>query len=269
MSSSTARGIHLGDAEAVTDHRVGGRAAPLAEDAEPPRLAHDVVHGEEIGFVAELGDERELVVDLVRACVPGCPRGQRSARAGLGQAAQVRGRRLAGRHQLARIFVAQLVEREIRERGDLHGLGQQLRWIEPREPLAFAQVPLAVGEQPLAGLGQRDAVANRRQRILQLRGVRARACARRRRRVSGSPCCAPSARHARRRSRSRPSRSSSTAIQARPREVRASHAPCPAASASASGGSHSASVPARARRQPQRGVAPAARNSSTSARASE
>ena len=79
----------------------------------------------------------------------------------------MRGRRFARRHQLARIFVTQLVEREIRERGDLHGFGQQLGWIEPREPLALAQVPLAIREQPLARLGQRDAVTHGRERILQ------------------------------------------------------------------------------------------------------
>jgi hypothetical protein len=54
--------------------------------------------------------------------------------------------RFSLRHQLARIFVAQFVEREIRERGDLHGLGQQLGWIEFREAFAFAQVALGVRE---------------------------------------------------------------------------------------------------------------------------
>ena len=162
-----ARGVHLGDTQAVTHHRVRGRAASLAEDAEAPRLAHDVVHREEIGLVPEIGDERELVVDPVRACFPGHRAGQRLCAPGLRELAQVRGRGLARRHQLARIFVAQLVERKIRQRGDLHGFRQQRGWIEPGEPLALAQVPLAIGEQPLAGLGQRHPVTHRRERILQ------------------------------------------------------------------------------------------------------
>ena len=79
----------------------------------------------------------------------------------------MRGRRFAGGHQLARIFVAQLIEREVRERGDLHGFGQQLGWIEPGKPRALAQVALAIGMQPRTRLGDRDAVAHRGQRVLQ------------------------------------------------------------------------------------------------------
>ena len=161
-----ARGIHLGDAQAVTHHGVRGRAAPLAEDVEAPRLAHDVVHREEVGLVVEIGDQRQLVVDLrahgFRHALRPAP-----ARTRLGELAQVRGRGFACRHQLARIFVTQLVEREVRERRDLHGFGEQFGRIELREPLALAQVAFAVREQPLARLRQRDAVAHGGQRILQ------------------------------------------------------------------------------------------------------
>ena len=62
--------VDRGDAEAVADRGVGRRAAPLAEDAARPGEAHDVVDGEEIGRVVELGDQGELVLeqalDLVR-----------------------------------------------------------------------------------------------------------------------------------------------------------------------------------------------------------
>ena len=161
-----ARRIHLGDAERITHHRVGGRTPALAEDVEAARLAHDVVHREEVGLVGELVDERELVVDLRahlrrNACRPAL------ARAGFRELAQMRSRRFTGRHQLTRIFVAQLIEREVRERGDLHGFREQLGWIEPREPRALAQVPFAIGMQPCARLGHRDAVTNRGERILQ------------------------------------------------------------------------------------------------------
>ena len=59
--------IDVGDAEAVADGGVGGRAAPLAEDAVAARVMHDVVHGEEIGRVVELGDQRELLAAACRA----------------------------------------------------------------------------------------------------------------------------------------------------------------------------------------------------------
>ena len=55
------RRVDGGDPQAVADGGVGGGAPPLAEDALAPGEAHDVVHGEEVGRVAELGDEREFV----------------------------------------------------------------------------------------------------------------------------------------------------------------------------------------------------------------
>ncbi len=88
-------------------------------------------------------------------------------RAGLGELAKMRGGRFAGGHQLVRILVAQLVQREMRQRGDLHRLGQQLRWIEPRQAPAFAQVAFAVGVEALTGLGHGDAMPHGRERILE------------------------------------------------------------------------------------------------------
>ena len=52
------------DAEAVADHRVGGRAAPLAEDALAAAEADDLPHGEEVAAVVQLVDEIELLGDL-------------------------------------------------------------------------------------------------------------------------------------------------------------------------------------------------------------
>ena len=51
-----------GDAEAVADHRVGGRAPALAEDAAGAGELDDVVDGEEVGFVPEFADQGELVL---------------------------------------------------------------------------------------------------------------------------------------------------------------------------------------------------------------
>jgi hypothetical protein len=62
-----------------------------------PRERDDVVDGEKIGLVAEFRDQRELVLDqlanLGRSLVAIAPR-----EAGLGELAQMRGRRLARRH---------------------------------------------------------------------------------------------------------------------------------------------------------------------------
>ena len=54
-----------GDAEHEADSGIGGRAAPLAEDAHAAGLADDGVDGQEIGRIAELGDERQFVTDLL------------------------------------------------------------------------------------------------------------------------------------------------------------------------------------------------------------
>src|SRR5207248_9849416 len=55
--------VDRGDAEAVADHRIGRRAAPLAQDAAAPRERDDVVHGQEIAGVVEPLDQRQLVLD--------------------------------------------------------------------------------------------------------------------------------------------------------------------------------------------------------------
>jgi len=60
-----ARRVDLGDAQAVAHGRVGGRAAALAEDAAVAGEFHDVVDGQEVGFVAHLGDQLELFFDLL------------------------------------------------------------------------------------------------------------------------------------------------------------------------------------------------------------
>ena len=56
--------IYRGDAEAIAHGAVGCRAAALAEDFLflPPREGHDIVDGEEIPRIVELGDELKLIV---------------------------------------------------------------------------------------------------------------------------------------------------------------------------------------------------------------
>ena len=64
------RRVDGGDVQRVADGRVGGAAAPLAEDRLAARIEHDVVDGQEVGGVAQLADQRELapdqLVDLLR-----------------------------------------------------------------------------------------------------------------------------------------------------------------------------------------------------------
>ncbi len=70
---------HLGDEQAVAHHRVGRRAAALAQDVARAREAHDVVHGEEVVLVVQLLDQRQLRVDALLYFSAGTPRGQRTA----------------------------------------------------------------------------------------------------------------------------------------------------------------------------------------------
>ena len=54
-------GIDIGDAEHEADDGIGGRAAPLAENAFVVGKPHDVVDRQEIARIVELLDERELL----------------------------------------------------------------------------------------------------------------------------------------------------------------------------------------------------------------
>src|SRR5215211_3055572 len=58
-----ALGIDLGDAEAIADHRIGGGAAALAQDTLRAREPYDVVHGQEVRCIVELGRDGELVIE--------------------------------------------------------------------------------------------------------------------------------------------------------------------------------------------------------------
>ena len=111
-------GRDRGDAEAVADDRIGRRAAALAEDAARAGEVDDVVDGEEVGRVAELADQRELVFEnAARPC-----RGRRRGSASFSPSWARRRRRWAAalsRRDLGGVFVAQLVEREGAAGGDL------------------------------------------------------------------------------------------------------------------------------------------------------
>ena len=116
-------GVDLGDAERVAHDRVRCRAASLAQDVFRARIAHQVLDGEEERLVTELGDERELVLHHLAHLGLDAAR-KATAQALLGQLCEPARRRVLGRHQLRRILVAQLVERELAALGDAPGLFQ-------------------------------------------------------------------------------------------------------------------------------------------------
>jgi hypothetical protein len=151
------------------------------------------VDGEEIRFVLQFGDQRELVLDQLADVEGDRPRdsgtdhvfhyasaqshGQFRRKRGLSpisprqsrfdQRAQMRCRRLSLRHDLLRVLVTQLVEGERAALRDRDGLGKQLGRIDRRQPRARTQMPLAVRMKRVAAFGERLFHADRRDRVLQ------------------------------------------------------------------------------------------------------
>jgi hypothetical protein len=124
------------------------------------------VHGEEVGLVAEIGDQRELVLDLIPELRADAI-GPASADTLLGQRAQIPARGHARRHELLGILVAELFEGEVATRGDVDALLEELPGIEPGEALAAAETPFTVGIQIQARVRDGAAEADGAQGILQ------------------------------------------------------------------------------------------------------
>ena len=161
-----ARGIHRGDLQAVTDHRIGRRAAALAQDPLAAREVHDVVHRQEERFIREFRDQRELMLDGGAHCRRHAV-GPALAGTRFGQRPQVARRRGARRHDLLRVLIAQLLEREAAARGDLQRRGQQRRGIQLAEPGERPQATLAVRVQREPGLADSRVQADRGQQVLE------------------------------------------------------------------------------------------------------
>ncbi len=126
----------------------------------------DVVHGQEVAFVLELDDHRQLVFHL-RAHLVADALGPAPAHTLLGQFTQPAARRLPCRHQFARVFVAQLAQIKLAAPGYGLRLLEQ-RWrIQLGQRRQGSQVALPVGEQPMAGLGHAGVMADGREGILQ------------------------------------------------------------------------------------------------------
>ena len=106
--------VDFGDAETIADDAVCCRAAPLAEDRllQVARERHHVVDGQKIARVFELGDERELLDEVVSHLLRhalGIPvSGIAPLRAFPCQIFQMLLRRLARRHRLVGILILEI-----------------------------------------------------------------------------------------------------------------------------------------------------------------
>ena len=158
--------IHFGDAQAVTNRRIGRGAAPLAEDALGTSEPDDVVHGQEIGLVIQIRDELELVLDELddmgrHALRPAPPH------ALFGEIAQVARGRFSGRDQLVWILIAQFVQGEIHTFGYRQGFSQQIPGIEAGQFIDGPQKTLTIGIESKPGLLQWRLQPDSRDGILQ------------------------------------------------------------------------------------------------------
>ena len=169
-SRSISVGIDGGDAEAVADGGVGGRAAALAEDAAAlARIAHDVVDGEEIGRVVELGDQRELLAERVAHLVGDAVRDNARPRPPRSRSSRCCLRGLARRHRLVGIFVFQLVEREGASARAISTLRRRASWPANSRAISAGgfEMALGIGLEARAGLGDRAFLADAGEHVLQ------------------------------------------------------------------------------------------------------
>ena len=161
-------GVDGGDAKAIADCRIGRRAAPLAQDALLAGETDDVVDGQEIGRVVELGDQAQFMVDqhfdLGRQAVRITPGGALPGAMGqFGLHVAPAGGQFVG------IFIAQRVEGKATGVGDLDG-ARDGRRIVTEQTGHFGrrlQIAFGVGGQAIAGVVDGAMVAHTGQNILQ------------------------------------------------------------------------------------------------------
>ena len=155
------------DAEAITDRRIGRRAAALAEDRRflVARPTHDVVNGQEKRFVFLVGDQRELLVEL-RVHGFGNAFGPFFARAYESQIAQMLARRRAVRARVrAGIRIFELAQVERAQRGDAQCFGERYRRDRAvRRSAGRRRCRSRIREQRMAGFGDRATDTDRSDR---------------------------------------------------------------------------------------------------------
>ena len=142
-------GADAGDAKAIADHGIGRRAAALTEDAAITGKGHDVAHGQEIGFVFQLGDQGQFVfqhgANPFRCAVRVAPFQPRT-----GEARQPVAGAFALGH-LGRVFVAQAAQIELALIGQRLGAGDGIG-VGAKDAAHFA-----FAAQTLFAIGQRVA----------------------------------------------------------------------------------------------------------------
>ena len=153
--------IDLGDVKAIADGRIGGRAAPLRENALVARMAHDVVDGEEIGGVIERRDDLEFMCDRgggLRWNAAG-PTDFRAFGDVMRQRLLLACETLA---QFGGVIVGELIEREIDalDQADRFGDGLRRRCEQSRHFLRALQMAFGVAAEQAAGIVECAALAD-------------------------------------------------------------------------------------------------------------
>ena len=160
--------VHGRDREAIADSGVRRRTAALAENTPRACKGHDVVHGEEIGRVIELGDELQLALEG-GAHLFGHALRKAMRRTLPGEVLEMRLRAFAGWHGFVRILVDEFIEGEAARLHDLERAGERvLVTAKEAHHLASAlQVPLGVGGKQEACLMNRRVLAHAGEHVLQ------------------------------------------------------------------------------------------------------
>src|SRR5579883_2052416 len=166
-------GIDIGDLQAIADHRIGRRAAALAENSLAARECDDVVNGQKIRRIAQLFDEPQLALDLL-AYFLRYARGIAFRRTGPGEPFQPLLRRSAITAGLIGIFISQLPEVEGAAIDD-HQAALDRGGMSAEEPHHLdrgLQVTLGIGGEAEPGLDEGAAFADAGDDILQTAAAR-------------------------------------------------------------------------------------------------
>ncbi len=156
-----ARRVDRGHAQAVADRRIGRAAAALAQDAlaRAQRTMSSTVR--KYGSYCSCAISASSCSSVARHFA-GMPCGKRCSDALLGELAQPARGRVAGGHDLARVLVAQLVQREGAAGRRCPAWRPATRPGRARPAAARAQVRLGIGLQRQAAFGHRRTSAARR-----------------------------------------------------------------------------------------------------------
>src|SRR5690606_18310260 len=128
-------------------------------------LRDQIVDGQKEVLVAQLGNERELLLDRLANLGRYAVRPTRFQPC-FGQLSQVPSRRLSRRNELFGIVVAQARKRKLAAIRNRQCLLKQIGRVDGSQLIVGAQVTLAIREQSMSGLGERTAMSNRSDRVL-------------------------------------------------------------------------------------------------------